>query len=84
MIFGHISLTQIRSSDGALKGREMAIAGLVVNYLVSAMWIAFIVTIAAGEPHRAHRSPKDRPRSASHSVMPALDAEVKAALDSTP
>ena len=33
VILGHISLAQIRRSDGALRGRGMAIGGLVLGYL---------------------------------------------------
>ena len=33
VIFGHISLTQIKNSNGTQSGRGMAIAGLVLGYI---------------------------------------------------
>jgi type IV pilus assembly protein PilA len=46
VILGHISLSQIRKSAGRLKGRGVAIAGLVLGYLGLAA-IPFILIIAA-------------------------------------
>jgi type II secretory pathway pseudopilin PulG len=46
IIFGHISLSQIKASAGRLGGRGMAIAGLVLGYLGIAM-IPIILIIAA-------------------------------------
>jgi type IV pilus assembly protein PilA len=46
IIFGHISLSEIRKSAGRLKGEGMAIAGLVLGYLGLA-GIPFILIIAA-------------------------------------
>ena len=46
VILGHISLSQIGKSAGRLKGRGLAIAGLVLGYLGLVM-IPFILIIAA-------------------------------------
>jgi type IV pilus assembly protein PilA len=46
IIFGHISLSEIRKSAGRLKGEGMAIAGLVLGYLGLA-GIPFMLIIAA-------------------------------------
>jgi thiol-disulfide isomerase/thioredoxin len=43
VIFGHVSLGQIKKSDGAQTGRGMAIAGLILGYI----WIALFVAILA-------------------------------------
>ena len=34
VVFGHIALNQIKQSDGELGGRGLAIAGLILGYLV--------------------------------------------------
>lgn len=41
IIFGHISLSEIRKSAGRLKGEGMAIAGLVLGYLGLAEFRSF-------------------------------------------
>ena len=46
IVFGHISLSQIKKSAGRLGGKGLAIAGLVLGYLGIAM-IPFILIIAA-------------------------------------
>jgi type IV pilus assembly protein PilA len=46
VILGHISLSQIGKSAGRLKGRGLAIAGLVLGYLGLAV-IPFIIILAA-------------------------------------
>ena len=46
IVFGHISLSQIKQSAGRLTGRGLAIAGLVLGYLEIAM-IPFTLIIAA-------------------------------------
>lgn len=40
IVFGHLSLQRIRNSGGALCGRALAIAGLVISYLELALWLA--------------------------------------------
>jgi type IV pilus assembly protein PilA len=46
IVFGHVSLSQIKKSAGKLGGKGLAIAGLVLGYLGIAM-IPFILIIAA-------------------------------------
>lgn len=43
VIFGHIGLSQIKQSGGAQPGRGLAIAGLVIGYLVVVIWVIFVV-----------------------------------------
>jgi hypothetical protein len=45
VIFGHVSLRQIRRAQGAQRGRGMAIAGLVLGYVGIASLIALIVVL---------------------------------------
>ncbi len=45
IIFGHVSLGQIKRSNGAQAGRGMAIAGLVLGYLSTVGWILIIVLV---------------------------------------
>ncbi|HTM20894.1 MAG TPA: DUF4190 domain-containing protein [Kofleriaceae bacterium] len=39
VVFGHIAISQINRSRGALTGKGMAIAGLVLGYV----WLGFLV-----------------------------------------
>jgi hypothetical protein len=48
VIFGHVALSQIKRSMGALGGRGMAIAGLVLGYLGLATLALVIVLAATG------------------------------------
>ena len=48
VIFGHVSLSQIKRSLGAISGRGMAIAGLVLGYLWLAFFVVIIVLAATG------------------------------------
>lgn len=48
VIFGHVALSQIKRSYGALTGRGMAIAGLVLGYLGIATLALVIVLSATG------------------------------------
>jgi hypothetical protein len=50
VVFGHIGLHQISRSNGAEQGRGLAIAGLVISYLLIVGFIALIVVSAASEP----------------------------------
>ena len=47
VIFGHLSLSEIRRSAGRLAGRGFAIAGLVLGYLGVAAMIALIVFVVS-------------------------------------
>ncbi|MDA2979216.1 MAG: DUF4190 domain-containing protein [Actinomycetota bacterium] len=46
VIFGHVSLSQIKVSNGTQGGRGMAIAGLVLGYIGIAS-IAFLIAVIA-------------------------------------
>lgn len=43
VIFGHVGLSQIRNSNGTQSGRGMAIAGLVLGYVVLGFAAFFIL-----------------------------------------
>ncbi len=43
IILGHRAFKNIRQSRGHLKGKELAIAGLVMGYVSSALMIAFVI-----------------------------------------
>ncbi len=49
IIFGHIALSKIDQSGGELKGRGMAIAGLVLGYLFTAANIIYGIVTAASQ-----------------------------------
>ena len=48
IIFGHVSLSQIKKSNGAQGGRGMAIAGLVLGYLSIVPWILILIVTIVG------------------------------------
>jgi hypothetical protein len=50
VVFGHIGIHQINQSGGTEQGRGMAIAGLVIGYLVIACFAIFLVAILMAEP----------------------------------
>lgn len=53
VIFGHIALSQIRNSNGALGGRGLALAGLIIGYASIALAIIvviFFVIVASQVP----------------------------------
>jgi hypothetical protein len=53
VIFGHIALSQIKRSMGALTGRGMAIAGLVLGYVGIALLIASVAAAVIVGPTTA-------------------------------
>ncbi len=51
IICGHIALSQIKKSGGMLQGKGMAIAGLIMGYLVVGGTVLFIlILLAASAP----------------------------------
>jgi hypothetical protein len=44
VIFGHVSLSQIRNSGGSQSGRGMAVAGLTLGYIVLGFMLLILVT----------------------------------------
>lgn len=49
IIFGHIALSKIANSNGQLKGRGMAIAGLILGYIFTALNIIYGIIMATSE-----------------------------------
>ena len=50
VVFGHLSLSDIRKGRGQLKGKGLAIAGLVLGYIGIAIWTVFFVMVAITVP----------------------------------
>ena len=46
VICGFLALSQIKASSGAVKGRRLAIAGLVLNWIAIAISVAYFVGLA--------------------------------------
>ena len=47
VVFGHVALSQIKRSYGAVRGRGLAVAGLVLGYLgVATLLLSIVVAIA--------------------------------------
>lgn len=58
VIFGHISLSQIRQRDEA--GRGLAIAGLVLGYIGLGFWVLlFLIGVIAGLGDQTHSTYND-------------------------
>ena len=76
IIFGHLSLSEIRKSAGRLKGEGIAIAGLVLGYLgiVALPFILIIAAIAIPNLLRARIAANES--SAVASVRTLVTAEV--------
>lgn len=52
IIFGHIALSQIKSSNGTLQGKGFAVAGLIVGYVyiaLAACWITVMASVFSGQ-----------------------------------
>ena len=45
IVLGHMARKQIRESGGTQQGDGMALAGLILGYLVTALLVAYIVFI---------------------------------------
>ena len=77
VIFGHIALSQIEKSQGAQRGRGMAIAGLVLGYVGVGLLVLVIVVAAAnfgkqlaGVPDDVGRRSPRRGRRQSYGRFP--------------
>lgn len=49
VIFGHVALSQIAKNADTQTGRGLAIGGLVVGYLMLALWLGIYVLIATSD-----------------------------------
>jgi hypothetical protein len=49
VVFGHIGLHQIKRADRPEEGRGLAIAGLILGYLIILGGIGFIVLVALSD-----------------------------------
>ena len=50
IVFGHVSLTQIKKSNGRQGGRAMAIVGLVLGYFGLVTLVIGVVAVAYSAP----------------------------------
>lgn len=57
VITGHMALSRIRSSNGSVTGRGLAIAGLVLGYISVAFVVLFIILIATSSLHGVTTTP---------------------------
>jgi hypothetical protein len=52
VIFGHIALNEISSSQGQVEGRSMALAGLIIGYASLALglcaFVGFLIALSLG------------------------------------
>lgn len=71
VIFGHLSLSEIRTSAGRLKGRGLAITGLVLGYLGVAVSLGLIVAVIAFR-QSAQRAEKVMGMNTENSVVAAV------------
>jgi ABC-type spermidine/putrescine transport system permease subunit I len=46
IVFGHIAMSQIKQSRDNQRGSGMAVAGLVIGYLVLVFWIVIVIVAA--------------------------------------
>jgi hypothetical protein len=50
VVFGHIGIHQINRSDGAEQGKGLAIAGLIIGYLMIAVFAWIVIAAVMAEP----------------------------------
>src|SRR6266550_7672028 len=68
VICGHIARAKIRKSDGALGGRGIATAGLILGYialLLGVMGIPLLISMIQSDRERLHRLSTERKEIAS-------------------
>src|SRR6266496_5794100 len=68
VICGHVALSKIRKSGGALRGKRIATAGLILGYLalvLGVMGIPLLVSIIQSDRERLHRLSTERKEIAS-------------------
>src|SRR6266516_5985257 len=68
VICGHVALSKIRKSGGALRGKRIATAGLILGYLalvLGVMGITLLVRMIQSDRERLHRLSTERKEIAS-------------------
>src|SRR5438034_10745406 len=68
VICGHVALSKIRKSGGALRGKRIATAGLILGYLalvLGVMGIPLLVSMIQSDRERLHRLSNGRQEIAS-------------------
>ena len=73
IIFGHISLSQIKRSGGRLKGQGLAIAGLVIGYC---SFLPILIMVAIAIPNLLRAKIAANESSAAASVRTVATAEL--------
>lgn len=73
VVFGHLSLSDIRKGSGRLKGRGMAITGLVLGYLELAAWTVFFVMVAITIPKTMRTMQSVNNRASTVSAMRTIN-----------
>jgi type II secretory pathway pseudopilin PulG len=76
IIFGHISLSQIKQSAGRLTGRGLAIAGLVLGYMEIALMPIMLIIAAIAIPNLLRAKMAANESSAMGSIRTLNTAEV--------
>jgi type IV pilus assembly protein PilA len=81
VVLGHVSLSQIKKSAGRLKGKGMAIAGLVLGYATIAMIPLILIIAAIAIPNLLRARIAANEASAAASVRTLNTAELTYATD---
>lgn len=76
VVFGHLSLRDIRKSAGRLKGEGVAIAGLILGYLGVAFIPFFLIIAAIAIPNLLRARTSANETSAAASIRTISTAEV--------
>jgi type IV pilus assembly protein PilA len=76
VIFGHVSLSQIKKSAGRLGGRGLAITGLVLGYLGIAMIPLILIIAAIAIPNLLRARIAANEASAAHAIRDIDTAQV--------
>ena len=73
IVFGHFSLAEIGSSAGRLKGRGLAMAGLVLGYVGFVVFVLVVIVGVISLPKAWRKQQADAARSSPVSVVRALN-----------
>jgi len=72
VVLGHLALSAIKKSVPSLKGRGMAISGLILGYLVTAVLIAMAIIFITTITNQVKRTENTRVRTDFHSLNSVL------------